>query len=98
MVFKFMGHLIPKPKGEQVYGGEIGEKEKQTGLCARLSGRSEEVSMVRTGMMLVACLPARTRIMSGAGLPPRAMSRYVILLQLDVNVDVNDHSDVQNLG
>lgn len=49
-------------------------------------------------MMLVACLPARNRMMSGAGLLPRAMSGYVILLQLDVNVDVNDHSNVQSLG
>ena len=94
-----MGHLIPKqPKDEQVYGGEIGEKEKQTGLRIRLSGKSKEVSMVRTGMMLLACLPARTRMISGAGLLPRAMSVYVILLQLDVNVDVNNHSDVQSLG
>lgn len=36
-------------------------------------------------------------MMSGAGLPPRAISGYVILLQLEF-IDVNGHSDVQSLG
>lgn len=53
---------------EQVYGGEIGEKERQSGSRAMIRGRFEEMGSVRNGLMLVACLPSGTRVTSGSGL------------------------------
>lgn len=53
----------------------MGEKERHNGLCAVLRGRFEEVRPMRNGLVLVACLPHRTRVMSE--LLPRAMSRSI---------------------
>lgn len=52
----------------------MGKKEKQNGFFVVVRGRSEGESMVKNGPMLVACLPLRTRMMSGAGLLSRTMT------------------------
>lgn len=52
----------------------MGKKEKQNGFFVVVRSRSEEESMVKNGLMLVASLPLRTRMMSGAGLLSRTMT------------------------
>ena len=46
---------------------EMGEKERQDGLYAMVRGSSEEVRVVRNGLMLTACLPPCTRWHLGLG-------------------------------
>lgn len=36
---------------EQMYGGEMGEKEKQNGSCAMEKNRTEEVKAMRSGLV-----------------------------------------------
>lgn len=67
---------------EQVYGREMGEKERQSGSCGTVRGRSEEVTAVKNGLMLMACLPPRSRVTSGPEMLPRTMSGSVVLSQL----------------
>lgn len=67
---------------EQVYGGETGGKERQSGSCAVVRGRSEETTVVKNGLMLVAYLPPRSGVTSGPELLPRTMSGSVVLSQL----------------
>lgn len=52
---------------EQVYNGEMGEKEGQNGLCAVVRHSSEETRVVKNGLMLAACLPPETRWHLGLG-------------------------------
>ena len=58
---------------EQAYGGEM--KEGQNGYCAVVRGSSEEARVAGNG----SCGTTRTRVMSGSGLLPRAMSVFSIL-------------------
>lgn len=61
------GPLVPYSAGwmsaimVNKYIVEMGKKARQDGLCAVVRGSSEEVRVVRNGLMLTACLPLCTR-------------------------------------
>lgn len=58
---------------QYVCDGEKGKKETQNGFFVGVRSRSEAKGMVKNGLMVVACLPLRTRMMSGAGMLSRTM-------------------------
>ena len=65
---EFLKHWVGKSLYyEQVYAGEMGEKEKRNGSCAVVRESSEAARAVRNGLMFAACLPAGTKVMSGLG-------------------------------
>lgn len=65
---------------EQVCGGDMGEKQRMVHVVVR--DISEEMRTVTKELMLAACLPARTRVLVGPGLLPRAMSASLALPHL----------------
>lgn len=44
---------------DEVYGGEMGEEERQNGSCTAVRGSPEKVRVVRYGLILASCLPPR---------------------------------------
>lgn len=60
--------------GEQIYGGVSG-RERQNASCPKEKGRFEEVKVARSGLM-------GSMVMSGSGLPPRAMSAAVVSIKV----------------
>lgn len=70
----------------QVYSGEMGEKERQNGLCA-VEGGVLKREAVRKGLMLATHLPSGSRVMSLPGLLPMAIFGSVTV---GVYVDISD--------
>lgn len=62
---------------EQLYGGEMVEKEKQS--CAVERGETEEVKRVSNRLKWVACLPPGAMVISGPRLLPSTTSEFVVL-------------------
>lgn len=52
---------------EQICGGKMGEKEKQSGSCAVERRRNEEIKAVKSRLMLGAYMPTGVIVMSGLG-------------------------------
>ena len=77
----------------------MGENKKQNALYAVERSRSAAASMVRNGLMLVACLLPRTRVMSVAELMPRTMTGDPTAARVYVDVHEpcchKDHTDIQ---
>lgn len=65
----------------QAYVGETGEKEKQSSSWVVVRNRSEETKVMKNGLVLVACVPSKTRVTFRPGLLPRAIPGLVILLE-----------------
>lgn len=74
-----LGHAPPSHQtfrcqyDERVYGGEFEEKVRKNSLCAVARGSSEDASVARNGLLLLVCMPPRSRVTSG----PRLLSMAV---------------------